>query len=339
MAVKRTGTKKTAKRLHPAPLGLLGKGLATIGRPFFWLGLGLVWLLIFLLSSAQKIFIKTGETFIWLPKEFLRIAFLFLSILPRITIKLFSIVISCLLFVFLILWRFLLRLFRSTWRFFGLKIPLSRPRKRWFLAIAITCLSALACLSVYFYVLKDLPHPDRLASQPQALSTKIYDRQGGLLYNIYDHQNRTLVKLEEIPLSLIQATIAIEDAEFYRHPGFSFKGIFRALLQDLRGGKLYGGSTITQQLIKNSLLTPERTLRRKIKELVLALWVEQKFSKDEILQMYFNEVGYGGAAYGVEGAAQMHFGKSVRDLNLAEASLLAGLPASPTTFSPFGAYP
>ncbi|MHA1544413.1 MAG: transglycosylase domain-containing protein, partial [Alphaproteobacteria bacterium] len=192
---------------------------------------------------------------------------------------------------------------------------------------------------VFSFLFKDLPSPNKLITRKQIVSTKIYDRHGQLLYKIYRNQNRSLVKLEEIPLSLIQATIAIEDAEFYHHRGFSLKGIFRAFFKNLKGDKLYGGSTITQQLVKNALLSPERTWRRKIRELLLALGTEILFSKDEILQMYLNEVGYGGAAYGVEEAAQKYFGKSVRDLNLAESALLAGLPASPTTYSPFGTHP
>ena len=191
----------------------------------------------------------------------------------------------------------------------------------------------------YFLILKDLPSPNQLRSRQPILSTKIYDRNGRLLYKIYRRENRTLVELKEIPPYLIQAALAVEDAEFYSHHGFSPRGIFRAVLQDLKGGKLSGGSTITQQLVKNTLLTAERTWQRKLKEVVLAVLVETKFSKDEILKMYLNEVGFGGAAYGVEEAAQLYFGKSATNLDLAESALLAGLPVSPTTFSPFGAHP
>ena len=190
-----------------------------------------------------------------------------------------------------------------------------------------------------FTIFSDLPDPNRLVTRDQIVSTKIYDREGSLLYKIYRNQNRTLVELKDLPLFLAQATIAIEDAEFYQHHGFSAKGILRAFLRNLEGSQLYGGSTITQQLVKNALLTPQRTWQRKIKEIVLALLVEAKFSKDQILQMYLNEVGYGGAAYGIEEASQTYFGKSAAKLSLAETALLAGLPASPTTFSPFGAHP
>lgn len=193
--------------------------------------------------------------------------------------------------------------------------------------------------SSYWLVIKDLPRPEKLTSRDQAVTTKILDRHGNLLYKIYRGQNRTLVELEEIPLFLRQATIAIEDAQFYQHHGFSWRGIIRSFYRNLFLGRLSGGSTITQQLVKNALLTPERTWLRKIKEGILAIWVETKFSKDEILKMYLNEVSYGGAAYGVEEASQLYFGKSVKDLRLSEAALLAGLPASPTTYSPFGAHP
>jgi len=219
------------------------------------------------------------------------------------------------------------------------RISLPKPSKKTLSLAGFSILILSLLLLAYFIILKDLPSPNRLITRDRIVSTKIYDRKGRLLYKIYRNQNRTLVELENIPISLIQATVAIEDSEFYRHHGFSFRGITRSFLKNLFAGKFEGGSTITQQLVKNALLTPERTLRRKIKELVLALQVEMAFSKDEILQMYLNEVGYGGAAYGAEEAAWMYFGKSVRDLSLAESAALAGLPASPTTYSPFGAHP
>lgn len=199
--------------------------------------------------------------------------------------------------------------------------------------------AGIAAGLLHRWILQDLPDPDRLIDREHVVSTKIYDRHGELLYKMYRNQNRTLVELPQIPASLIQATIAIEDAEFYEHAGFSWRGISRSLVKNIREGKLQGGSTITQQLVKNALLSSEKTLTRKIKELILALRVEMRFSKDEILQMYLNEVGYGGTAYGAEEASWRYFGKSVRDLTLPEAALLAGLPASPTRYSPFGAHP
>lgn len=188
-------------------------------------------------------------------------------------------------------------------------------------------------------ILKDLPSPDRLKDRKQIVSTKIYDRNGNLLFKIFKNENRTLDDLEDIPPFLIQATIAIEDKDFYKHPGYSYKGILRAIRDMVKTGNLQSGSTITQQLVKNALLSKEKTVKRKVKEIILAILVEMKFTKDEILTMYFNEVGYGGAAYGIEEAAQMYFNKPARELNLEEAALLAGLPAAPTRYSPFGTHP
>ncbi|MDD3532089.1 MAG: transglycosylase domain-containing protein [Candidatus Shapirobacteria bacterium] len=199
----------------------------------------------------------------------------------------------------------------------------------------------LLLLIVYFgwLVFKDLPQPQKLITRDIKQTTMIYDRNGNLLYKIFRHQNRTLIPLEEVPQVVKEATIAIEDGGFYQHRGISFSGIARSFWRLIAYGRVEGGSTITQQLVKNALLSSERTMMRKVKEIVLALMVEARFSKEEILQMYLNEVGYGGAAYGIEEASQYYFGRSVRSLNLSEASFLAGLPASPTTYSPFGAWP
>lgn len=220
------------------------------------------------------------------------------------------------------------------------KIRLPRITKRFIVFILLMIIFSLSVVTLFYsQILKDLPGPDRLITRNQILSTKIYDRHGRLLYKIYRSENRTLVELKDLPASLLQATLAVEDAEFYHHRGLSLRGILRAMIANLKGEKFEGGSTITQQLVKNALLTPERTVKRKIKEIVLALAVERKFTKDQILGMYFNQVGYGGAAYGAEEASQLYFGKSVSQVSLAQAALLAGLPASPTSYSPFGAHP
>jgi 1A family penicillin-binding protein len=198
-----------------------------------------------------------------------------------------------------------------------------------------------SCLGFYgaFVIFRDLPSPQKLSRRDQSLTTKIYDRNDTLLYKIYREKNRTPVSLKDLPTYLIQATIAIEDKDFFHHQGLSLPGIGRATFQNIFMGKKTGGSTITQQLIKNALLTSEKTWKRKIKEAVLAVLVEKRFSKNEILEMYLNEVGYGGAIYGIEEAAQKYFAKHAKDLTLAEAAFLAGLPASPTRYSPFGHQP
>lgn len=193
---------------------------------------------------------------------------------------------------------------------------------------------------VWYFIFRGLPSPDALINRKINVTTRIYDRNGVLLYQIYKDQNRTLVSFDKIPTSMKLATLASEDANFYSEHGFSLKGIIRAVIADLTNKDfLVGGSTITQQLVKNTLLTPEKTITRKIKELFLAIQVDSQFSKDQILGMYLNEVPYGGTAWGVEAASEQYFGKSVDKLDLAESALLAGLPKSPTTYSPFGEHP
>ena len=184
--------------------------------------------------------------------------------------------------------------------------------------------------------LKDLPSPKKLEGQNYPVSTLIFDRYGTLLYEIYADANRTPIKLDSLPPAVVQATLAIEDANFYHHFGFSLQGIIRAVKNTVFANKLQGGSTITQQLVKTALLeNPERTLERKLREAVLTLAVEIIYSKDQILEMYLNHVPYGGTAYGIEAAAKRYFGKNAADLNLAESALLAGLPQAPSRYSPF----
>lgn len=184
-----------------------------------------------------------------------------------------------------------------------------------------------------------LPNPSHLTTTDKPLTTEFYDRNNTLLYRIYEGQNRSLIALKDLPPYVGEATIAIEDKNFYHHFGIDPIGILRAIFHNIGSADLEGASTLTQQLIKNTLLTPEKTFSRKIKEIILALWVERIYSKDQILQMYLNEAPYGGPAWGIEAAAQTYFGKSARDLSLAEAAFLAGLPASPTQFSPYGQSP
>lgn len=186
---------------------------------------------------------------------------------------------------------------------------------------------------------RDLPDPKNIDDRRVAESTKILDRTGThLLYEIGEI-HRTTIALEAIAPSIRSATLAAEDAEFYQHHGLALQGIVRGvILKPLSGQRAQGGSTITQQLIKNSILTPERTLRRKVKEAALALELEQRFSKDQIFEMYLNDIPYGSQAYGVETAAQTFFGKSAREVSLAQAAILAALPKAPSYYSPYGSH-
>ncbi len=196
-------------------------------------------------------------------------------------------------------------------------------------------------LPILFVIfLQDLPQPEELSHRQIAQTTKLYDRNHTLLYEIYASQNRTLISLSDVPKYLQQATLSIEDKNFYKHPGFDLTSIIRALKENLsRGGAIQGGSTITQQLIKSSLLTSERNISRKVKELVLAFWTERIYSKSQILEMYFNQVPYGGTAWGIEAASEVYFGKHVNQLDLSESAFLAGLTQAPSDYSPFGPNP
>jgi len=187
---------------------------------------------------------------------------------------------------------------------------------------------------LFAWYAKDLPRPDRIVRR-EGFATKIYDRHEELLYDVFAEQRRTPVGLDQIPEHLKNATIAVEDKNFYKHSGFDVLGIFRGLFNTIVHRKLQGGSTLTQQLVKNVLLTQQRTLPRKIKEFILAVQIESKYSKDEILQMYLNESPYGGTAWGVQAAAETYFDKDVSELNLVEAAILAGLPQRPSAYSPF----
>lgn len=209
-------------------------------------------------------------------------------------------------------------------------------------ALTVTALLLAAVFYTGFILTAayELPSPSRLSPYSQPLTTEIFDRGGNLLYRIYDGQNRYLVKLTEVPPHLIQATISAEDRNFYKHGGVDFKAIIRAFYNNHKNGQiLEGGSTITQQLIKNSLLSSEKTYSRKIKEVILATWAELIYSKDQILTMYLSIAPYGGPNTGIVAAARSYFAKEPNELTLAESAFLAGLPASPTEFSPFGTHP
>src|SRR3989344_1451230 len=200
--------------------------------------------------------------------------------------------------------------------------------------------SVLTLLVIFFQqsylFVKSLPSPASIGRVNYPLSTHIFDRNGRLLYEVYREQNRTPIRIKELPVYIKEAAISIEDKDFYKHNGVSFvNGILRAVKDSYVWGKIQGGSTITQQLIKSSLLTSERTVKRKIKEIILALWAERIYTKDQILEMYLNQVPYGGSSYGIEEAAKTYFGKNAKDLTLSEAALLAGLPIAPTYYSPY----
>ena len=210
-----------------------------------------------------------------------------------------------------------------------------------FLVSLIVLLLAFAVFLVgYVYVALRLPAPEELSSRAAAfVSTKIYDRNGVLLYEMIDPNGgrRTLVPLADISPHLVQATIATEDPNFYEHPGVDPVGLIRAIVKNLQaGGEIQmGGSTIPQQLVKLLFLSPEQTYTRKIKEAILAAEVTRRYSKDQILEIYLNEIPYGNHAYGIEAAAETYFEKPASSLTLAEASLLAGIPQAPALYDPF----
>ncbi|MBI5127630.1 penicillin-binding protein [Candidatus Roizmanbacteria bacterium] len=238
---------------------------------------------------------------------------------------------------FKLLIRILVKLFRLRPRVSLPKISFDfiSLRIRFFLLGALTTTIIFLTYQSYLFV-KALPSPDNIGKINYPLSTHIYDRNGILLYEIYRDQNRTQVSLKSLPKYVIQATIAIEDKDFYRHNGVAFVGgILRAFKESLLSKNIQGGSTITQQLVKSALLTPERTVERKVKEIILALWTERLYSKDQILEMYLNQVPYGGSSYGVEEAAKTYFGKPSKELTLDQAALLAGLPQAPSVYSPY----
>jgi penicillin-binding protein 1C len=207
-------------------------------------------------------------------------------------------------------------------------------KKKYLLTKIIVFLLMFIGLGI-FWTMGDLPSPKKLSSNDFPESSQIYDRNGKLIYEIYAEKRRQEVPLSQIPEKMINATLAIEDAGFYNHFGFDIRGIIRGLYRTIIEKRLQGGSTLTQQLVKNVLLSPERTWTRKIKEAVLTIGTEIMYSKKQIIEMYFNQTPYGGTLWGIEAASSGIFNKDVSNLNLAEMAMLAGLPASPTKYSPF----
>jgi penicillin-binding protein 1A len=197
--------------------------------------------------------------------------------------------------------------------------------------------SFLFILGIFFYFAKDLPRPEIFAEREIPESTKIYDRTGQiLLYEIYGEEKRTYVSLEKIPKYLREAVIVAEDDNFYHHFGVDPRAILRAILSDLRILKpVFGASTIPQQLIRSTFLSLEKSVERKTREIILAIELDRKYSKDQILEWYLNQIPFGRNAYGVEAASQTYFGKSVSDLSLAESATLAALIKAPYRLSPY----
>lgn len=199
-------------------------------------------------------------------------------------------------------------------------------------------LSFILAIIVFAVFSVGLPDPNNVIRR-EGFSTVIYDRNGKVLYDLYDKQNRIPLELKEIPKYLQEATISVEDKDFYKHQGFDPLGVFRIAKNLVVLRSLTGASTVTQQLVKNALLTSERTATRKIREIILSYQIEKTFDKDQILQLYLNEIPYGGPYYGVESASRGYFGKSAKDLNLVESAILAGLPQAPSVYSPYGPNP
>jgi penicillin-binding protein 1A len=194
----------------------------------------------------------------------------------------------------------------------------------------------LAVVLVYFF--RDLPDIKNLGKRVSTESFTIYDRTGTvILYDQTQAENRQYLKFEEIPEVVKQATMAAEDDDFYKHGPIDIKSLIRVIFENIvKLGQGAGGSTLTQQLARNAFLTTERSMIRKVREMILAFYLEKEYSKDKILEMYLNQVPYGYNAYGVESASQLYFSKNVKDLNVNEAAYLASLLQSPSYLSPFG---
>ena len=194
--------------------------------------------------------------------------------------------------------------------------------------------SAGVVLGVVQWLGRDLPTPDQLTTIQAPVKTLVFDVKGRVLHEFFK-ENRSPVPLKQIPRNLVNATLSTEDRSFYQHWGVDLWGVGRAMVTNvLKMRRAEGGSTITQQLARNLFLTHERTLERKLKEIALAVEIERNYSKDQILEMYFNQIYFGEGAYGVDAAAKTFFNKPVQELTLSECALLAGLPANPSVYSP-----
>jgi 1A family penicillin-binding protein len=229
------------------------------------------------------------------------------------------------------------------YRFHRKPIQFKRPNRRWWyrffmVLLGLAVFGYVGTLIVFAWFSKDLPTPNKVVRQ-EGFSSQIYDRNGQLLYEVYKDANRLPVTFDQLPTNLKNATVAVEDKDFYKHGGFDPLAPLRIIKNIFVLHKLTGGSTLTQQLVKNVLLTSDVTVTRKIKEFILAVQIDAKYKKDEVLLMYLNEAPYGGSNWGVGTAAKAYFDKEVKDLDLAECAILAGLPQRPNAYSPFSSTP
>jgi len=193
-------------------------------------------------------------------------------------------------------------------------------------------------LSLFIYFAKDLPRPERYTDRPITEPTKIYDRDGeNILYTIHGEERRELTDLDSVPDHFVDALLTAEDSNFYNHIGIDFQGIVRSFLLNLQAGRtVAGGSTISQQFVRSALLTSERRVIRKVREIILTLELERRYEKDEILEFYLNQIPFGSNAYGIESASKTYFNKQASELTLAESATLASLIPAPSYLSPYG---
>ncbi|MEY4723833.1 MAG: hypothetical protein RLZZ324_1346 [Candidatus Parcubacteria bacterium] len=213
--------------------------------------------------------------------------------------------------------------------------------KKYIGTILLGCFLAgtVSVIGLFAWAVKDFPDPNKLNERQVAQTTTIYDRTGKVaLYQIHGDQKRTIVEMNQIADYVKQATISAEDRNFYTHSGIDFKGMLRGAFKSVASGgsSLQSGSTITQQFIKKAVLSDDQTVTRKIKEIILAIELERRYTKDEILKLYLNEIPYGNLSFGIEAASQSYLGKAAKDLTLPEAALLASIPNAPTRYSPYG---
>lgn len=228
------------------------------------------------------------------------------------------------------------------------KIGWGRRIARFFLYLLIFgvfsgIVGAIVIVIYLAQLMSELPSPQELANFSLIESTRIYDKEGNLLYEVHGDERREQVSLEQIPSHCVNALLSAEDANFYEHGGFSWTGITRAVYKDIMhkitgSGSLQGGSTITQQFVKNAYLTRDKTVERKLKELILSMQIENAYSKDEILEMYLNTISYGSNAHGIQTASKTFFAKDVSELSLSQCAMLAALPQAPSYYSPYGSH-